>query len=169
MTDSLPVWNQSVSLIDQAKERSVASAKFEIRMRQLRNDPSHYRSPSQRTSDFNKYMSKLMEENKSLVASIRSRLIYTDPDISRLRLNAMVFKELLETLRNHASPKLDIVPSRDIFRPILTMSLKSNKYKEYFHSGTFRNGKWTCCQARIESVRGCDFKLINPDAWCLLS
>ena len=159
-------WNQSVSLVDQLKERRVASEIFASRMRQLRRDPAHYRSPSERTQDFNEYMSRLSNENRELMSEIEAKLRYADPDISPLRLKAKVFRELLELIRKSNCPKTEIIPTRELFRPIINQS-SSKKYRKWSHSGTLLDEKWTCCQSRVD-IAGCEYTVVNPDSWCLI-
>lgn len=161
-------WNSSVSLVDQTKERREALEDFEGRMRERPHGSlTGYISPSKRASDLSLNLNNWKVTHADLTHKLRQKILHDNPSISATKLQAVLWKELMLATKARDNSATDIIPPRNLFRPILTISSKSNRYKQWFHPGANLNGKWTCCLAGTSC--GCDFTIVNPDSWCMLS
>jgi len=95
------------------------------------------------------------------------------PQASEERLQAMAQRLLQEKLL--ADEKMARFPANnEVFKPNLCLSTQDRRYRDYYHPGAWswseaeKRYTWSCCLHYSEDSRGCNYKVVNPDAWCTM-
>jgi hypothetical protein len=171
-------WNRSTAVCA-PEDVSVKQRRFEeIESRRIRmNVPSKkvnqetYHDPQARTSKVGQEMASIKVTHQALKNDFKAQLKEEFPNASEERLQALAHRLLEEKLRSDAKISRQPVP-QESFKPNLTVTTMDRRYKEFFHPGkwsTFGNEEcWSCCMGYSFDSKGCEYKVIDPDAWCLL-
>ncbi|KAF4664435.1 hypothetical protein FOZ61_000823 [Perkinsus olseni] len=132
-----------------------------------------YRNPEEHFAEFQ----ELVREKKRQYADIRGEFIrelrVEFPHASLMRLEAMARRLLDEKLLSDEKSRRYPI-AHESFRPNLSLTTQDRRYREHYHPGAYDmievEGKraWSCCLNYDSDSRGCEYRVINPDAWCLL-
>lgn len=174
-----PDWNEShqTATKDDDKHRAgVFQQQEERRKKMLARDnklnASGYVKPHQAVANVNECLRERKIDFQDLKEQFKRELKVEFPLASEERLQAMAQRLLNEKLL--ADEKVARFPvQHESFRPNLSLTTQDRRYKEYNHPGKFdwmesekRHG-WSCCLNFDQDSRGCEHKILNPDAWCL--
>jgi len=144
---------------------------------------SSYKAPHNEATDLNGKLRDMKVDYQDLKEQFKKELKVEFPNASEERLQAMAQRLLNEKLL--ADKKTSMFPvQHESFRPNLSLTTRSSRYKEYYHPGAWqfredddsdeeaegggrKRGRWawSCCMGEDKS-KGCQFRVINPDAWC---
>eukprot|EP00429_Kryptoperidinium_foliaceum_P021463 CAMPEP_0176128244 /NCGR_PEP_ID=MMETSP0120_2-20121206/64796_1 /TAXON_ID=160619 /ORGANISM="Kryptoperidinium foliaceum, Strain CCMP 1326" /LENGTH=336 /DNA_ID=CAMNT_0017463325 /DNA_START=30 /DNA_END=1037 /DNA_ORIENTATION=- len=173
-----PDWNQSHSCHtkeDIKLAQTVTEAKEMRRTRmmgrsQVLNNVD-YVHPTQAVSNVNDILRQRKIDFQDLKEQFKRELKVEFPQASEERLQAMAQRLLNEKLL--ADEKIARFPvQHESFRPNLSLTSQDRRYKEYFHPGSYtwmdseKRYGWSCCLNFEQDSRGCEHKMVNPDAWC---
>jgi len=177
-----PDWNDSTSnhtKEDQKHARVVFDKtetkriKTRARDRDVRTDPSTYISSQQSITHLNHALRERKVDFQDLKEQFKRELLVEFPNASEERLQAMAQRLLNEKLL--ADEKCARFPvQHESFRPNLSVTTQDRRYKEWSHPGSWTYNEaeechvWSCCLNFGECSRGCESKIVNPDAWCTL-
>jgi len=136
-------------------------------------DPQNYVDPVSAISNVNDRLRERKIDFQDLKEQFKRELKVEFPQASEERLQAMCQRLLNEKLL--ADEKMARFPiQHESFRPNLSVTTQDRRYKQYHHPGNWtwmeadkRHG-WSCCLNFGEQSRGCEHKVVNPDAWCTL-
>lgn len=175
-----PNWNVSHSAhtkedVKQAQE--AFDRKEARRMRMMQKDPkldtSAYIDPMRATANLNDALREQKIEFQELKDQFKRELKVEFPRASEERLQAMAQRLLNEQLL--ADEKAARFPvQHQSFRPNMALTAQDRRHKEYHHPGSWSWNDletrycWSCCLNFNEDSRGCEWKVVNPDAWCTL-
>mmetsp|Transcript_118850 Transcript_118850/g.361566 ORF Transcript_118850/g.361566 Transcript_118850/m.361566 type:complete len:351 (-) Transcript_118850:14-1066(-) len=180
--DDWPDWNAShschtkddrkhaESTFQQAEERrrTLVRASNEAKIRNL-----HYISPQEAIANVNDRLRERKMDFHELKEQFKRELKVEFPQASEERLQAMAQRLLNEKLL--ADEKIARFPvQHESFRPNICLTTQDRRFKEYFHPGawcwneTETRYSWSCCVNFRQDSRGCEHRVINPDAWCTL-
>eukprot|EP00927_Polykrikos_kofoidii_P080429 TRINITY_DN77297_c0_g1_i1.p1 TRINITY_DN77297_c0_g1~~TRINITY_DN77297_c0_g1_i1.p1 ORF type:complete len:359 (-),score=71.72 TRINITY_DN77297_c0_g1_i1:56-1132(-) len=177
--DTWSNWNDSTSANtkDDVKQ---AQGRFheqeERRMRHMAKESKHnaeaYVDPVQGVRNVNAILRERKIDYQELKDQFKMELKREFPQASEERLQAMAQRLLKEKLA--ADEKAFLFPVRaESNKPNLSLTTQDRRYKVYNHPGTWawseaeKRHAWSCCFAFDEGSRGCEYKVVNPDAWCL--
>jgi len=180
VADQWPDWNQSHSCHtkeDAKQAREINDRKEQKRKKsQSRNsklDTESYVDPTTSIANINHRLRERKIDFQDLKEQFKRELKVEFPQASEERLQAMAQRLLNEKLL--ADEKIARFPiHHESFRPNLALTTQDRRYKEYYHPGSWKTNDiekrsfWSCCLNYDESSRGCEHKVINPDAWCTL-
>jgi hypothetical protein len=131
---------------------------------------SEYRPPHKASGRLNDQLRDMKVDYQDLKEQFKKELKVEFPNASEERLQAMAQRLLNEKLL--ADKKTSMFPvQHESFRPNLSLTTRSSRYKEYYHSGAWQYREldkcwaWSCCGGGDKS-KGCEMKIVNPDAWC---
>lgn len=174
-----PDWNHSTchaTKEDQKAAQAVHQQKEERRKRMMAKDNklnmSGYVPPTQAVGNVNQCLRERKVDFQDLKEQFKRELKVEFPAASEEKLQAMAQRLLNEKLL--ADEKVARFPvNHESFRPNLSLTTQDRRYKEHFHPGKFdfmeaeKRYGWSCCLNFNQDSRGCESKIINPDAWCL--
>mmetsp|Transcript_108467 Transcript_108467/g.317333 ORF Transcript_108467/g.317333 Transcript_108467/m.317333 type:complete len:349 (-) Transcript_108467:44-1090(-) len=177
-----PDWSESHShhtKDDQKDALAVFQKKEERRKRMApQANKSHLRdleyiNPSQSITNINDRLRERKIDFQDLKEQFKRELKVEFPQASEERLQAMAQRLLNEKLL--ADEKLARFPvQHENFRPNISLTTQDRRYKEYHHPGTYawneteKRFTWSCCLSFGQDSKGCEHKVVNPDAWCTL-
>jgi len=174
-----PDWNHSHS--NHTKEDAKqAAGRFQDREdRRHRMDPQKqlnkeaYVNPAMGTANINALLREKKIDYQELKEQFKKELKQEYPEASEERLQAVAQRLLGEKLL--ADEKACRFPANhESFKPNLMVTTQDRRYKMYYHPGTWshmeaeKRNCWSCCANFTEESLGCEFKVVNPDAWCVL-
>eukprot|EP00927_Polykrikos_kofoidii_P072046 TRINITY_DN68216_c0_g1_i1.p1 TRINITY_DN68216_c0_g1~~TRINITY_DN68216_c0_g1_i1.p1 ORF type:complete len:365 (-),score=60.29 TRINITY_DN68216_c0_g1_i1:363-1457(-) len=173
-------WNQSTATHtkeDVKQGQAVFEAKEQRRVRMQEKDPKlcaeAYVDPMTATANVNDRLRERKVDFQDLKEQFKRELKVEFPRASEERLQAMAQRLLNEKLL--ADEKTSRFPvQHENFRPNLSLTTQDRRYKQYHHPGTWTWSEvekcyaWSCCLNFKEASRGCEHKVVNPDAWCTL-
>lgn len=179
VVDHWPDWNNSYSNStkdDLKMAGTVFEQKEERRKRMIGKDnklnQSGYVNPTQAVGNVNNCLRERKIDFQDLKEQFKRELKVEFPLASEERLQAMAQRLLNEKLL--ADEKIARFPvQHESFRPNLSLTTQDRRYKEHFHPGKFdwmeseKRYGWSCCLNFDQDSRGCEHKIVNPDAWCL--
>lgn len=132
-----------------------------------------YIDPKTSITNVNDRLRERKTDFQDLKEQFKRELKVEFPQASEERLQAMAQRLLNEKLL--ADEKLARFPiQHESFRPNLSLTTQDRRFKEYYHPGTWawnqaeNRHTWTCCCNFGQDSRGCEYKIVNPDAWCTL-
>mmetsp|Transcript_114310 Transcript_114310/g.323783 ORF Transcript_114310/g.323783 Transcript_114310/m.323783 type:complete len:348 (+) Transcript_114310:100-1143(+) len=175
-----PDWDQShaTHAPEDKKQAQAVVARGEARRKRMMEadpklDAGAYVAPGRATSNVNDLLRQRKIDFQDLKEQFKKELKVEFPQASEERLQAMAQRLLNEKLL--ADEKMARFPvQHEKFRPNLSLTTQDRRYKEYHHPGTWtwneaegRHG-WSCCLNFSEDSRGCEYRIMNPDAWCTL-
>jgi len=175
-----PDWNNSHSAHtkEDIQEAHVVLDKKEQRRKRMQGkdpklDKSTYVDPATSVVNINDRLRERKVDFQELKEQFKRELKVEFPQASEERLQAMSQRLLNEKLL--ADEKMARFPvQHESFRPNLCLTCQDRRYKEYYHAGTWTYSEaekrycWSCCMNFDENSKGCESKVINPDAWCTL-
>merc|ERR1712066_509140 len=136
-------------------------------------DKETYIDPSTSIANINDRLRERKVDFQELKEQFKRELKVEFPQASEERLQAMSQRLLNEKLL--ADEKMARFPiQHESFRPNLCLTTQDRRYKEYFHKGTWSWNEsekrycWSCCLNFNENSKGCECRVVNPDAWCTL-
>jgi len=180
IADHWPDWEHSHSAHtkEDIKQAQMVFEQKEARRKRLEKkdpkvDKDAYINPEKSIANVNDRLRERKIDFQDLKEQFKRELKVEFPQASEERLQAMAQRLLNEKLL--ADEKVARFPvQHESFRPNLSLTTQDRRYKEYHHPGTWawnesekRHG-WTCCLNFGQDSRGCEFKIVNPDAWCTL-
>jgi len=129
-----------------------------------------YVPPHKAAHELNDRLRDMKVDYQDLKEQFKRELKVEFPNASEERLQAMAQRLLNEKLL--ADKKTSMFPvQHESFRPNLSLTTRSNRYKEYHHPGAWQYREldkcwaWSCCMGG-ENSKGCVCTTVNPDAWC---
>lgn len=132
-----------------------------------------YVSPQEGTANINALLREKKIDYQELKEQFKHELRKEYPEASEERLQAVAQRLLGEKLL--ADEKACRFPANhESFKPNLMVTTQDRRYKMYYHPGTWamndveKRNCWSCCANFTEDSLGCEFKVVNPDAWCTL-
>jgi len=173
-------WRGSASTFtkEAIKEKEAVFAEKEEQRKRM-NVPSErlnaecYVDPTTGTANINMRLSEKKVEYQDLKEQFKQELKVEFPNASEERLQAMGQRLLNEKLL--ADEKLKRFPvQHESFAPNLALTSQDRRYKVFFHPGAWAYSKveetycWSCCMSFSQDSRGCERRVMNPDAWCTL-
>mmetsp|Transcript_3852 Transcript_3852/g.9813 ORF Transcript_3852/g.9813 Transcript_3852/m.9813 type:complete len:371 (-) Transcript_3852:155-1267(-) len=173
-------WNPSTSSHTK-EDKNDAQQRLEERMqrqtRMLQKNPKlaveKYVDPVTAISNVNDRLRERKIDFQELKEQFKKELKVEFPQASEERLQAMAQRLLNEKLL--ADEKMARFPVHsESFRPNLSLTCQDRRYKAYFHPGAWswqeaaKRNAWSCCLNFGEDSRGCEYRIVNPDAWCTL-
>jgi len=175
-----PDWNNSTTTHtkeDIQEAHLVMDKKDTRRKKMITKDPKlereTYLDPVASVTNINDRLRERKVDFQELKEQFKRELKVEFPQASEERLQAMSQRLLNEKLL--ADEKMSRFPiQHESFRPNLCLTTQDRRYKEFFHPGTWmwnENEKkfcWSCCMNFSETSKGCESRVINPDAWCTL-
>lgn len=177
-----PAANWNVSCSTRTKEDAKhAMLMFEERERRRKRvqakeeylDKDAYIGPSKSVANINDRLRERKIDFQDLKDQFKRELKVEFPTASEERLQAMAQRLCNEKLL--ADEKMARFPvQHESFRPNLALTTQDRRYKEYHHPGTWSLNEtekrfcWSCCLNFGQESRGCEYKIVNPDAWCTL-
>eukprot|EP00929_Paragymnodinium_shiwhaense_P058543 TRINITY_DN29316_c0_g2_i1.p1 TRINITY_DN29316_c0_g2~~TRINITY_DN29316_c0_g2_i1.p1 ORF type:complete len:369 (+),score=89.53 TRINITY_DN29316_c0_g2_i1:82-1188(+) len=178
--DDWPDWNTSTSTHTKDDAKQAASRYDEVdtrRQRMLKTDPkldaTAYVDPMSAVSNVNSRLRERKIDFQELKEAFKQELRVEFPTASEERLQAMAQRLLNEKLLS--DEKMSRFPvQHESFKPNLSVTTQDRRYKEYHHPGVWQWSEaekrhcWSCCLNYGESSRGCEYRVVNPDAWCTL-
>lgn len=178
--DDWPDWNgsHSAQTKEDAKQASMDyNEREERRHRMMKKDnklnEEAYISPAAGTSSVNAVLRERKLDYQELKEQFKRELKREFPQASEERLQAMAQRLLKEKLL--ADAKMARFPmNHETFRPLISLTTQDRRYRVYSHPGTWSwnttemRYSWSCCGNFGEETCGCEYKVVNPDAWCLL-
>lgn len=173
-------WNVSTSTHtkeDQKDATCIWEAKEARRTRMMNDDPmldkEAYVNPTQSISNVNDRLRERKVDFQDLKEQFKRELKVEFPNASEERLQAMAQRLLNEKLL--ADEKMARFPvQHESFRPNLSLTTQDRRYKMFNHPGTYcfneveKRYVWSCCLAYDKDAKGCEYKVCNPDSWCVL-
>ncbi|CAE8607134.1 unnamed protein product [Polarella glacialis] len=183
IADHWPDWNTSHSAHtkEDIKEAQVVLERKDQRRRRMEQqaqlNPSAtypgYINPHTSITNVNDALRERKIDFQDLKEQFKRELKVEFPQASEERLQAMAQRLLNEKLL--ADEKMSRFPvQHESFRPNLSLTTQDRRYKEYHHPGTYawneaeKRNTWSCCLNFGQDGRGCECKVVNPDAWCYL-
>jgi hypothetical protein len=143
----------------------------ELKRRHLENKA--YVNPCEGTANINALLREKKIDYQELKEQFKRELKQEYPEASEERLQAVAQRLLGEKLL--ADEKACRFPANhENFKPNLMVTTQDRRYKTYYHLGTWafneteKRNCWSCCANYTEDSLGCEFKVVNPDAWCTL-
>jgi hypothetical protein len=180
IADHWPDWNHShcthtkddqkaaQAVFDQTEARRMKHAAKELKL-----NKEAYIDPGTAISNVNDRLRERKIDFQELKEQFKKELKVEFPQASEERLQAMAQRLLNEKLL--ADEKLARFPiQHESFRPNLSLTTQDRRFKEYYHPGTWawnnaeKRHTWSCCLNYGHDSRGCEYKIVNPDAWCTL-
>mmetsp|Transcript_104117 Transcript_104117/g.290007 ORF Transcript_104117/g.290007 Transcript_104117/m.290007 type:complete len:335 (+) Transcript_104117:81-1085(+) len=175
-----PDWDTSHSCHtkDDVKHAQGVYEKQEARRRRMMRKSNtisniEYISPQEAIANVNYALRERKVDFQELKEHFKREIKVEFPQASEERLQAMAQRLLNEKLM--ADEKIARFPVQmESFRPNVCLTSQDRRYKEYSHPGVFtwmeseRRYGWSCCLNFDQESRGCEHKVVNPDAWCLL-
>jgi hypothetical protein len=132
-----------------------------------------YVNPTEGTSNINALLREKKIDYQELKEQFKRELKQEYPEASEERLQAVAQRLLSEKLL--ADEKACRFPANhESFKPNLMVTTQDRRYKVKFHPGTYaynemeKRNCWSCCGNYTEESVGCEYKIVNPDAWCTL-
>nr|CEL69966.1 TPA: hypothetical protein BN1204_056615 [Neospora caninum Liverpool] len=169
-------WNASVLIEPWERKQRERASQIPVSPPLSRRQylPASYASPRERTAaldaELREERRKFASERQALFECVRKQL----PGASKERCWAEVRRIFGDAMNYEKRRPLD--PNYAVFaKPNLSLTDRGRKYREYFHTGKFDrcaiDGReaWSCCLNPNRSSRGCHERVVNPDAWRLLS
>merc|ERR1719218_255638 len=136
-------------------------------------DKEAYVPPTQSISNINDRLRERKIDFQELKEQFKKELKVEFPQASEERLQAMAQRLLNEKLL--ADEKLARFPiQHESFRPNLSLTTQDRRYKKYEHPGTWQFNEvekrhcWSCCLNFDKDAKGCEYKIVNPDSWCVM-
>lgn len=178
--ESWPDWNNSHSCHTK-EDIKQAQGRFDEREEHRRKrtighpkvDKEAYVGPTESITNVNDRLRERKIDFQEMKEQFKIELKAEFPNASEERLQALAQRLLNEKLL--ADEKMARFPVHcESFRPNIAVTSQDRRYREYFHPGTWTwqevNGQyaWSCCSNFGEGSRGCEYKVVNPDAWCTL-
>lgn len=174
-----PDWNHSHAhhtKEDKKHAEAVFQQKEQKRKQMLARDnkmnASGYVNPTQAVGNVNQCLRDRKIDFQDLKEQFKRELKVEFPQASEEKLQAMAQRLLNEKLL--ADEKLARFPvQHESYRPNLSLTTQDRRYKEHFHPGKFdfieseKRYGWSCCINFDQDSRGCEYRVVNPDAWCL--
>jgi hypothetical protein len=163
------------------EDKKAAAAVFQKKEeKRLRMNGNHqklnkeaYIDPATAISNVNDRLRERKTDFQDLKEQFKRELKVEFPQASEERLQAMAQRLLNEKLL--ADEKLARFPiQHESFRPNLSLTTQDRRFKEYYHPGTWswnaaeKRHAYSCCLNFNQDSRGCEYKIVNPDAWCTL-
>mmetsp|Transcript_140932 Transcript_140932/g.248846 ORF Transcript_140932/g.248846 Transcript_140932/m.248846 type:complete len:359 (-) Transcript_140932:82-1158(-) len=175
-----PDWAQSNSTHapeDKKQAMAVFEKKEARRKRMMAADPKldteAYVNPQQSITNVNERLRERKIDFQDLKEQFKRELKVEFPNASEERLQAMSQRLLNEKLL--ADEKMARFPvQHESFRPNLSLTTQDRRYKMYHHPGTWifnaveKRHCWSCCMSYEKDSKGCEYKVVNPDSWCVL-
>jgi len=173
-------WNGSMSTHTK-EDQHLATANWdekEARRKKMMEKEPHldkeaYVNPTQAITNVNDRLRERKLDFQDLKEQFKRELKVEFPNASEERLQAMAQRLLNEKLL--ADEKMARFPvQHESFRPNLSLTTQDRRYKMHHHPGTYawseaeKRYTWSCCMAFDKDSKGCEFKICNPDAWCVL-
>jgi hypothetical protein len=173
-------WNGSMSTHTK-EDQHLATANWdekEARRKRLMEKEPHldkeaYVNPTQAITNVNDRLRERKLDFQDLKEQFKRELKVEFPNASEERLHAMAQRLLNEKLL--ADEKMARFPvQHESFRPNLSLTTQDRRYKMHHHPGTYAWSEaekrycWSCCMAFDKDSKGCEFKICNPDSWCVL-
>ncbi|CAE7687995.1 unnamed protein product [Symbiodinium sp. CCMP2456] len=170
-------WNSSYSTHtkeDVVQAHAVVQQKDDRRRRMMGKESKlnkdAYVNPTKAITNMNDRLRERKVDFQDLKDQFKRELKVEFPQASEERLQAMAQRLLNEKLL--ADEKMSRFPvQHESFRPNLSLTTQDRRYKEHFHPGTFvwneaeKREAWTCCLNFDADSRGCESRVVNPDAW----
>jgi len=132
-----------------------------------------YVDPTTGIANLNMKLQEKKVEYQDLKEQFKRELKVEFPNASEERLQAMGQRLLNEKLL--ADEKLKRFPvQHESFRPNLSLTSQDRRFKTFYHPGTWAWNEietrfcWSCCLNFDQGSKGCEHKVVNPDAWCTL-
>lgn len=182
IADHWPDWNHSHSSHTKEDIKSAHSVWEQKEQRSKRMVDTHnvkhlksmeYVNPQNSIVNVNDRLRERKIDFQDLKEQFKRELKVEFPQASEERLQAMAQRLLNEKLL--ADEKMGRFPiQHECFRPNLSLTTQDRRYKEYSHPGSWswnneeKRSCWSCCLNFGEGSRGCEYKVVNPDAWCTL-
>lgn len=165
-------WNPSVSLTEIEKEKRLSLRLFDSSRVTAPPLPAEYLSPAESASRRAKQLNARNLEYSDLRSRIEANIIETDPTISLEGLRAKLFRSFNHQVDRIENGVCERPLSRLVTRPLISLTCKSRRYKHSFHTGVYSStdsdiGSWSCCSSSKIDSRGCEYRMIDPDAWCV--
>eukprot|EP00928_Gymnodinium_smaydae_P081288 TRINITY_DN64837_c0_g1_i1.p1 TRINITY_DN64837_c0_g1~~TRINITY_DN64837_c0_g1_i1.p1 ORF type:complete len:374 (-),score=81.25 TRINITY_DN64837_c0_g1_i1:39-1160(-) len=180
--DDWPDWNHSHSCHtkDDLKQANHRHTERDERRKTMMGSNSNgklnieaYVSPQQGTTNINAVLRERKLDYQELKEQFKHELKAEFPNASEERLQAVSQRLLKEKLL--ADEKLARFPANnEQFKPSTQLTSQDRRYRVYHHAGTWafneveKRFTWSCCGSFSEDARGCEYKVVNPDAWCVL-
>merc|ERR1719420_1136804 len=132
-----------------------------------------YVPPHKASSQLNDKLRETKVDYQDLKEQFKRELKVEFPNASEERLQAMAQRLLNEKLL--ADEKMARFPvQHESFRPNLSLTTQDRRYKLYHHPGTYcfseteKRYCWSCCLNFDKDAKGCEYKIVNPDSWCVM-
>jgi hypothetical protein len=136
------------------------------------NKPA-YVAPHTSIANLNNRLRERKIDYQDLKEQFKKELKVEFPNASEERLQAMAQRLLNEKLL--ADEKTARFPvQHESFRPNLSLTTQDRRYKEFHHPGTWQFNDvekrfvWSCCCSFEQNSKGCESRVVNPDAWSYL-
>lgn len=178
--DDWPDWNCSTSVHskDDAKQ---AVGRFDEREAKRHRSRANgvpnlntdaYVTPQASQDGLNSRLREIKVDFQELKDEFKKALKFEFPEASEERLQAMAQRLLGEKLL--ADEKAARYPYRnESFKPTVALTSQDRRYKVYRHPGAWtwnaaeKRHCWSCCMNFSQDSRGCEYGVVNPDAWCV--
>lgn len=178
--DDWPDWNNSMACHekdDVKHARQVWEQKEARRKRSHAKDDGlaqvEYVAPHVAVANVNDRLRERKVDFQDLKEQFKRELKVEFPQASEERLQAMAQRLLNEKLL--ADEKMQRFPvNHENFRPNICLTSQDRRYKVYHHPGTYcwneseKRHCYSCCLNFGQDSRGCEYKVVNPDSWCVL-
>lgn len=174
-----PDWNHSHATHTKDDGKQAARRYQDREERRSRMDPmkklnkAAYVNPQHGTANINSLLREKKIDYQELKDQFKRELKAEMPEASEERLQAIAQRLLGEKLM--ADEKACRFPAnQESFRPNILVTTQDRRYKVFFHPGTWamneadKRNSWSCCANFTEDSTGCEYKVVNPDAWCVL-
>lgn len=129
-----------------------------------------YVSPMRRSISAAEHRKEKLLQCHEMYNSIQKEILGRDPSVSPERLRATVFRFFDEGILRIRKESMEPSFARSVMRPIISLTCVDRRYREWYHTGSytkFTDGTtaWSCCRGSSMSCQGCEYKVVNPDAW----
>eukprot|EP00929_Paragymnodinium_shiwhaense_P004955 TRINITY_DN10627_c0_g1_i2.p1 TRINITY_DN10627_c0_g1~~TRINITY_DN10627_c0_g1_i2.p1 ORF type:complete len:367 (+),score=107.46 TRINITY_DN10627_c0_g1_i2:109-1209(+) len=178
--DDWPDWNASMSTHTKDDAKQAVGRFDEREARRMRGytngvpslNKDAYVSPQRSQDHLNCRLREIKVDFQELKEEFKKALKYEFPEASEERLQAMAQRLLGEKLL--ADEKAARFPyNNESFKPTIALTAQDRRYKVYRHAGAWtwnaaeKRFCWSCCMNFQEDSRGCEYGVVNPDAWCV--
>lgn len=134
-------------------------------------DPALYRGPVEQVGEFNALVAEKKNQYQDLKEEFKAELRNEFPTASEERMQAIAARLLDEKLLADERTRRYPIP-HESFQPNLALTCMDRRYKEWRHPGKWEWREleqmfcWSCCMNYKEESKGCEYRTVNPDAWC---
>ena len=133
-----------------------------------------YKRPYQRQVEILHEARQKKTQDSELKARVAEEITRENPDVSREKATATVFKIVAQKKLQEQQEKFYGV-TEESFRPDVKATLRKKLVKQYKHDGCFQYNEsldkeiWSCCASEDKASKGCIVTYKDPEKWQTIS